>query len=336
MQRGRDSTGCGRRRYAGSMRRAPLLSVLAAACLALGACTSLASPTASVFVVGSLAPDGIVPVVVNQEFGVGENHLVMTVLDQANNPIAAPDRQATVSLAPAGGQAGTAQAMTFEWGITGSVGFYILDVQLPSPGTWQATLTLGAATGPSAPAAPGGSAASPGSAAGGPTSATVSFDVKARTSAVAIGQPAPSVKTPTAADVGGDLKEISTDPNPDPHFYQVSEDAALAAHKPFVLVFATPAFCQSATCGPALDHVKSLFPLYPGVAFIHVEPYQMTFADGRLQPTGGQLTSNAITNAWGILSEPWVYVVDGSGTVRASFPSVFSDAEFKAAIDAVQ
>jgi hypothetical protein len=293
----------------------------------LAACTSQGSPTSSVIAIGTIPPGGIVPVVVNQEFGVGPNHLVMTALDAANVPIAAPDRAASIDLEPAAGGSGGVQGpMTFEWGITGSVGLDILDVDLPTAGTWQATLSL---------AAPTSSAASTAGPAG-PASATVAFEVKAKTSAVAIGQPAPSVKTPTAADVGGDLQQISTDPHPDPHFYQVSEDAALAAHRPFVLVFATPAFCTSAECGPALDHVKSLFPLYPNVAFIHVEPYQMTFANGRLQPTGGQLTSNAITDAWGILSEPWVYVVDKGGIVRASFPSVFSDAEFKAALDAVQ
>ena len=307
------------------MRRFPILPGLAAACLVLsvglGAC-SQATPAPSVLVVGSVPPSGIVPVVVNPEFGVGQNHLVMTVLDAGNVPIAAPDRAATIALAPpSGGQGASQQPMAFQWGITGSVGFYVLDVTLPTAGTWQATLSLAAPTGSSTGAA---------------ASATVSFDVKAKTSAVAIGQPAPAIHTPTAAEVGNNLKQISTDPSPDPHFYQTSEDAALADHKPFVLVFATPAFCQTAECGPALDHVKSLFPLYPDVTFIHVEPYEMTYADGRLQPANGQLTSNAITNAWGILAEPWVYVVGKDGIVKASFPSVFTDAEFKAALDAVQ
>jgi hypothetical protein len=293
------------------------LAILATACLALSGCQP-ASPSPSLLVVGSVPPGAIIPIIVNQEFGVGPNHLVMTVVDAGNVPVASPERSASISLTPpAGGSGAVAGALDFQWGITGSVGFYVRDITLPTAGTWQASVTL----------------AGPGSAT---ASATVSFDVKEKTSAVAIGQPAPSVKTPTAADVGGDLKKISTDPKPDPHFYATSEDAALAAHKPFVLVFATPAFCQSATCGPALDHVKTLFPRYPGVAFIHVEPYEMTFTDGRLQPTGGQLTSNAITNAWGILTEPWVYVVDRSGTVKASFPAVFTDAEFKAALDAVQ
>jgi hypothetical protein len=277
-----------------------------------------ASPTSSTLVVGTLPPGGFIPVIVNEEFGVGPNHVVMTVLDANNVPSATPDRHATLQFTPAGGGPDAAASpVAFEWGITGSVGFYITDVNLPTAGSWQATMTL----------------SGPGSA----TSTTsVGFDVKARTSAVAIGQPAPSIKTPTAADVGGDLKKISTDATPDPRFYQTSEAAAIAAHRPFVLVFATPAFCQTAICGPALDHVKRLFPSYPDMTFIHVEPYEMTFTDGRLQPTGGVLTANAITDAWGILSEPWTYVVDRTGIVRASFPSVFSDAEFQAAIDAVK
>jgi hypothetical protein len=296
------------------------LTILAAACLALGACQS-ASPSASVLVVGSVPSGGIIPIVVNPEFGVGPNHLVMTVVDAGNVPIASPDRAASIALTSPAGATDAAGAverpMDFQWGITGSVGFYILDVNLPVAGTWQGKLTL----------------AGPGSAT---ASATVSFDVKTKTSAVGLGEPAPSVKTPTATDVGGDLKKISTDPKPDPRFYAISEDAALAAHKPFVLVFATPAFCQTAMCGPALDHVKALVALYPDVAFIHVEPYEMTFTNGRLQPTGGNLAPNAITTAWGLLSEPWVYVVDRTGKVKASFPSVFTDVEFKAALDAVR
>ena len=69
---------------------------------------------------------------------------------------------------------------------------------------------------------------------------------------------APASKTPTAADVGGDLSKISTDATPDPAFYTTSVADALAAHKPFMLVFATPKFCTSAQCGPTLDQLKPI------------------------------------------------------------------------------
>ena len=92
---------------------------------------------------------------------------------------------------------------------------------------------------------------------------------------------APATTTPTAADVGGDLSKISTDTDPDPRFYETTVADALAAHGPFVLVFATPAFCQSAQCGPTLDRVKAGRRGAPDdVAFINVEPYQLDLHRG--------------------------------------------------------
>src|SRR3954453_2364934 len=104
------------------------LGILAAACLVLAACQP-ASPSPSLLVVGSVPPGAILPIIVNQEFGVGPNHLVMTVVDAANLPIASPDRPASISLTPPAGASGGIQGpMDFQWGVTGSVGFYILDV----------------------------------------------------------------------------------------------------------------------------------------------------------------------------------------------------------------
>ena len=91
---------------------------------------------------------------------------------------------------------------------------------------------------------------------------TFGFDVLDRSPVVSVGDPAPSVKTPTLADVGGDVAKISSDPTPVKRFYETSEDAALAAKKPFVLIFATPKFCQTATCGPTLNKMK---PFISGV-----------------------------------------------------------------------
>src|SRR3954451_3252146 len=118
------------------------LGILAAACLALAACQP-ASPSPSLLVVGSAPPGGTIPIIVNQEFGVGPNHLVMTVVDAGNVPVASPERSASISLTPpAGGSGAVAGAMDFQWGITGSVGFYVRDITLPTAGTWQAAVTL--------------------------------------------------------------------------------------------------------------------------------------------------------------------------------------------------
>jgi hypothetical protein len=81
----------------------------------------------------------------------------------------------------------------------------------------------------------------------------------------------------------------------------------VAAKDPFVLVFATPAFCQTAICGPMLDGVKVLAADYPTFTFINVEPSQMAVTDGRLQPVlaDGQLQAAAWTDTWGLRTEPW-------------------------------
>ena len=130
---------------------------------------------------------------------------------------------------------------------------------------------------------------------------------------IKIGAKAPASKTPTAADVGGDLTKISTDTNPDPAFYKTSVADALAAHKPFMLVFATPKFCTSKQCGPTLDQFKPIAEANPDVTFINVEPYQLKVVDGALQPVldaNDQLQATDITNEWGLLSEPWIFAVD--------------------------
>jgi peroxiredoxin len=41
-------------------------------------------------------------------------------------------------------------------------------------------------------------------------------------------------------------------------------------------------------------------------------------------------------NAYGLLVEPWIFVIDRDGVVRASFEAVVSEQELRAAIDAVK
>jgi hypothetical protein len=306
---------------------APPLAWFVVLATLVAACGSTVPPSASV----PPSPVGgsgfsVFPVVVNTDnFAPGANRFLFLFVDRDNKPVASPDRTASVAVAP-GAQPSAATAATpvaaqFEWGNEeAKQGYYVANVTFSQPGDWSAVFTT--------------------SAAGGPTEKIpYTFEVREKAAAVAIGQPAPKTKTPTAADVGNRLAEVSTDTKPDPRFYALSEDQALAQHKPFVIVFATPAFCTSALCGPTLDRVKAVAKAYPTVTFIHVEPYQMQVEGGRLQPVldpNGQLQSNAITDAWGLPAEPWAFIVDGSGVVRGSLDIVFSDEELKAAIDKVK
>ena len=276
-------------------------------------------PTAGASTAGAAT---VVPVIISSQLVMGDNRFLFSFLDaKGNTPVGAPDRPASVAfIAPGETQAGTAVPAEFVWAIEGSRGEYIAHVTFSSAGDWKAIFIT---------QAPG----KPKEAIG------VAFQVQAKGSAIAIGDAAPASRTPTLKDVAGNLFQLSTDTNPDQGFYQVSVADALAAHTPFVLVFATPAFCQSAQCGPTLNRVKAVAATSPkGVAFINVEPYVLKWDGSRLQPVldaNNQLQPVASVNEWGILSEPWIFTVDKTGTVRASFEGVASDAELKAAIAAI-
>jgi hypothetical protein len=202
------------------------------------------------------------------------------------------------------------------WSIQDAAGVYVTHATFPSAGNWMATITTSSPDSPK-------------------QQIPFSFDVRQKASVVQKGQPAPSVDTPTLADVGGDVTKISTDTNPNPAFYQTSVADALAAKKPFVLVFATPKFCQSKTCGPTLDKVKEVAAKHPDITFINVEPYLLEDVDGQLQPkldASGNLQAAAATVAYGLLTEPFVFVVGGDGKVKASFELIFTPEEIDQAL----
>jgi len=100
---------------------------------------------------------------------------------------------------------------------------------------------------------------------------------------------------------------------------------ALAKKVPFVVTFATPAYCQSRTCGPVVDVVSAVRKREAGsnVRFIHVEVYQDN------DPAKGE---NQWFKEWHLPSEPWVFLVGPDGKVRERFEGTVSVDELDAAV----
>lgn len=292
-------------------------ALLAAACG--GRPATGGSPAASAASAGptAIATSGVLPVVISAELVTGPNRVLFSFLDATGNrPVGAPDRTAKVRFVGPGGERVTAPDGEFLWAIEDVSGIYVTHADFPVAGPWTAEFTT---------AAPG----SP------EETVPFGFEVKADAGVVVPGEPAPSVDTPTLAGVGGDVARISTDAEPLPALYETSVADALAAGRPFVLVFATPKFCRTATCGPTLERIKPLVAAHPDVTFINVEPYELAWTDGQLQPVlgpDGGLQSVPATEAFGLRSEPFVFVVGGDGVVRASFEVVFTPQEIEAAL----
>jgi hypothetical protein len=321
-----------------------VIAVLAALVLAVAACgpSETASPASSAATgtcpstpAPEAMPEGwdvaaqspsVFPQIINPPgtAACGPTRLMFSFLDAQNVPVGSPDRTVEVALFDLGADPATpvlTGTATFIWAIEPTVGVYVIEADFPTAGIWGAEFRTQLAD-------------------AAPETIRLGFEVQPTSSVVAIGDPAPPSDTPTISDVGGDVARISTDERPVEAFYETSIADAVASNKPFVVVFATPKFCKSAQCGPTLDRVKPIAAAHPGVTFINVEPYQLEFTDGQLQPvlTGEppDLTAASSTDEWRLTSEPWVFVVDRDGVVTASLMLIFSDEELEAAVAAVE
>jgi hypothetical protein len=133
-----------------------------------------------------------------------------------------------------------------------------------------------------------------------------------------VGQRAVSVATPTPGHLGGVASLCTRRPVCPMH--AVSLDKALRARKPIVFTIASPLLCTSRTCGPVVDEVLDVRARHlKDATFIHAEPYQGNTAT-ILSPAA---------NAWKIPSEPWVWVIDKAGVVRARFEGPVVAAEIE-------
>lgn len=136
------------------------------------------------------------------------------------------------------------------------------------------------------------------------------------------GDKAPVVHTPTVDDVG-DITSIETRIPPDT-MHDVDFADALGK-QPVVLVFGTPALCQSRVCGPVVDvteQVKNKFDP-DEIAFIHMEVFRDNKIDSGLRP---QL------RAFGLPTEPWLFVIDREGRVSTAIEGGFSVDEVEEAV----
>jgi hypothetical protein len=140
-----------------------------------------------------------------------------------------------------------------------------------------------------------------------------------------VGQRPPLIHTPTKASVGGDLSKIDTR-NPHDDMHDV-DFAAAYGKRPIVLLFATPALCQSRVCGPVVDIAEQVKHTMPpnDVAWIHMEIYNDNQLTKGYRP---QL------RAFHLSSEPWLFTINRQGRVAAVLEGAYSAAELTKAVQA--
>ena len=138
-----------------------------------------------------------------------------------------------------------------------------------------------------------------------------------------VGEKAPRVSTRTPEDVGGDLAQLDTRQPPSSMHDDDFKD--VVGKKPVVLVFATPALCQSRVCGPVVDVAEQVKDeVGDGVVFIHNEVFNENDPNKGIQP---QLS------AFGLQTEPWIFLINSDGTIEKRIEGAIGAEELRTDVE---
>ena len=302
-----------------------LFAIIALTALALAACSGgsgsdapAPTPTASSpptplppIADDAPLPDDTQVAIVNSETVVGENRLYVIIHDNERRPIANAKAHLLFFLLNEDGSAGPLKAEgDVEFigeGIPSAQGAYSMRASFDEPGRYrvEASVTRGQ---------------------DGPVVARSSFNVQARSSAPSIGDDSPRSANLTLKDAP--IEHLTSQrPTGDPDFYRLTIAKALDQRKPLMVVFSTPAFCQTRTCGPQLEAAQALKLVHGDrVNFIHVDVFERPdlLLTGETQPK-----VNPVLLEWRLQTEPWVYVIGAQGKVHDRFEGFASRAELE-------
>ena len=275
-------------------------------------------PTADSSAVPSVAPvEDLHPVLVSSSVWAGPDGPVIFTIDEASDE-APPPRAVSVQLATIeGALVGAAVPATAVQPPGIDLVSYVATLDIPSPGPWHVIVATRDPDG---------------------TDRRGVMPVTAldQGGTAPLGAPAPSIRTDTAVDVGGDLTWLTTDPLPDPRLHATSTADALATGTPFVLVVDSFSFKVTPQCGQAVVLAKRLLDRWRHIPLIHHEPYRYTVVttepviEGSLQDPRLTAVAEAWGTGsapWGVASMPWLFVVDGEGVVRAKYQGIMGSAD---------
>src|SRR5574341_1823712 len=290
------------------------------------------------------------PVIASSDLAVGENRLVIGLLDPDGQPVTGAQLHLRIYCFTESGEqvnkietdptalnilktyTHTHDDGTVESHSAGELGVHVAEVGFDMAGMWglEATGTVDGSDREGQP---------------------ITFSGREKPESPAIGAPAPRSIQQTLSDVT-DIKELDTSENPLAEMHDKTIADAVTSGVPTVIAFATPAFCTSQLCGPAKEIFDGMYKTYGGRAnFVHVEPYFLAEARAgkalcpipimnvtyAANPQEGcpAVPADALPPAnqsWNLSTEPWVFVVDKDGNVAAKFEAAFSEQELEDAL----
>ena len=286
---------------------APIFLTLAV--LSYAACAS-DEPTLPAAPGAPASATGVTVQIISTDLSVGRNRVAFALLNESGGVVSTPNVRVSATAPGTDGTPSDETRATFRKWPLGDLGIYTAQLDFSTAGPWRLSVSImgwGGVDG----------------------NGDGILEVKAKSATPAIGSSAPASRNKTIDDVES-LEQLTTANPPDPELYRFTIADALALGKPLVVVFATPAYCKTATCGPQLGEIGTLKERFESqAAFIHVEVFDNPhLIQGDLE----RAVPVPSTEEWGLLTEPWTFVVDSNGDVAAKFEAFTTAQEIEEAL----
>ena len=263
-----------------------------------------------------VAPDILQILMASTDLAVGENRVAFGLLRPGEGALKDADVELQTFFLADSEQIGPVQTLSPEFRLWpgGAGGAYVANLEFDRSGEWGLRVEARAADGSN-------------------LIAGSRVEVAQTAATPAIGAPAPRSENKTAA-AASNLAQITSDTSPDADLYRKTVADALDESRPLLIVFATPAYCRTATCGPQLNAVKSLKNRHAErMDFIHAEIYDNP---EEIRQNGLSAARTAdIVSEWNLPSEPWTFLIDANGAIAAKYEGFADEAELDAAIGEV-
>ncbi len=185
-----------------------------------------------------------------------------------------------------------------------SVAFYVANTPFDSAGKWGVEIAVTQSGG------------------GAPVTVQAPFSVRQASQSPGVGAMPPASHNDTFATNPNTESLCSRSPACPLHDKVIAD--VLGKGRPLVVIFSTPAFCQTRFCGPVLEVLLAQVPQYQDhIDFVHIEIWQ----DFQLQK------NRPAVDEWSLPGEPYTFFVDKTGKVAGKFESIFSGEELTSALD---
>lgn len=166
------------------------------------------------------------------------------------------------------------------------------------------------------------------------------FPVLEQPAIVDVGEPAPRTRNLTLADVeAGRARPVAIDSRaqaddtpvseiPDGHLHTHVVADSLAEGRPVLLTISTPVYCVSRFCGPLTEVMADLALEYADrVDSVHIEVWE-DFEQQQLNAAAAEWIQTELGG-----NEPWVFLIDGDGSVLARWDNVLDVSELTDLLD---